>query len=346
MKKWSNLSLLAILLTGLFLYNCKKKEADPLEPDSGLVDEIGKIDLPEIELEAPAPVTSTPAEVKISPAAAALATGITSLTPGGPIPEAISGAAADVSAALSESEISALSSIDNSVIDAVSAGGELPAALQAVVEKVSADPKLKAFLPTFTLPTVNGLPVSGRTGNKAGTDHVLDFNDVAVSDECLEKANEEFALAKSRLDASRDTKLQGVAAAYSAAIAPLAANETSCTAALTTTYASAMDAALAIGSAANASLEAVRSTLGDELFKTLQALTNISFLAHLNALNSAKAADSTLCTQITAVATQAAQDARDTNTQKVESAYQTALSEATDLRSKLLSSCHNQGGGN
>lgn len=346
MKKWSNLPLMAILMTGLLLTNCKKKETDPLEPNPGLVDEIGKIDLPPVELVTPAPVNTTESSITASPAVAALGAGLATLQPGEPVPQAIQSAAADVAASLNPAEIEALSSVDASMISSVAAGGELSPALTAIMEKVTSDPKLNVYLPTFTLPTVNGAPISARTGNSALEDFILNFNDVAVSDECLLKANESFDLAKTRLDASKATQLAAITTAYNAAIAPLAANQTSCTSGLDAKYTTLANQGIASTNAALAGIENARATLGEQLYETLKALTNISALGYLSTLNNLKAAENQACIAVTTAATTAAQAARDANTANVEASYQTALSEAAELRAQLLESCHDQGGGN
>lgn len=345
MKKWTNYSLLAILLTGLVLFNCKKKETDPLEPDNELVNEIGNLDLPTLNIQQPAAVEVTESSITASPAVAAMATGLASLAAGGPVPESLTAAGADVAAALSTEEVAALSSVNSSTIDAVTAGGELPAELKAIMDKVAADEKLKAYLPTFSLPTVNGQPVSARTGDKIG-DESFRFDDIAVADECLQKANQAFDEAKAKLDATRATQLAAVTAAYNTAIAPLAAEQTACTGGLDAKYAALAAEAVASSAAANAALEAARETLGDQLYETLKALNTIALLGHLSSLNTLKAADAQACIAVNAAKTTAAQAARDANTASVEAAYQTALATATELRGRLLQSCHNQGGGN
>lgn len=345
MKKWSNLSLLALILAALLLHNCKKKETDPLEPNPGLVTDIENVELAPVTLDEPEPVTTTESSITTSPAVAELATGLAALAAGGPVPESLSSAAADVSGSLEAGEISALASVDASTISTIAAGGELPSELKTIMDKVAADDKLKAYLPSFTLPTVQGQSISARIAADA-TGRLHEPDDIMVSDECLQKANDAFNAAKTKLDASKASELEKVAAAYNAAIAPLAANQATCTSGLDAKYEALSEAAINTSNSASTALDAGRAALGEELYQVLKALNTIALLGHLSSLNTLKAADANACIAITTAATNAAQAARDANTAKVESAYQSALSEATDLRAQLLESCHNQGGGN
>ncbi len=340
MKKRSISLIVLALAMSLVMYNCKK--GDPLEPDAGLIEEINKITVDTITLVKPAAVTTTPATVTASAKAAEVSSGLANIASSGTVPATVSTAANDVKAAISPAEVSTLAAVSPATIAAVSAGGALPADLKSIMDKAAANPALKAYLPTFTLPTVNGVAVPGRQGASI-PETIAQSEGLQVSDECLQKAEEAFNLVKAKLDATRASELAKVEAAYQAAVTPLAAEQAACTAGVPAKYAPLRTAAQAAYDKANSDLDAAQSILGPELYALLKALNSIAFLGNLSTINTLQAAELNACSAKTAAATTAAQAARAANTAAAEAAYQSALSEALEAKNELAESCHNQG---
>ncbi|PWJ55978.1 hypothetical protein CLV98_11273 [Dyadobacter jejuensis] len=341
-KRTLKILTLSLLITGV-MYNCKKKdEPFPTEPDTELVDEINGIEVEEVAVSTPEAVTSTESSIAVSAKTTETATAISAITPTN-IPAAATSAAAEVSGALSTEEVNTLNSVTPEVIAAVSAGGALPANLKAVMDKVAADPTLKAYLPTLTLPTVGGTAISGtRTAIIEGVEAV---NGVLVEDACITAANATYATVKTKLDATKASEAAKIAAAYAANIAPLAAAETACQAAIPAKYAALRTQAEALSTSAITTLDAAKEALGAN-YALLAALSKIQLLGYLSSLNELQAADIKACTAKTTAATTNAAAARDKDLATANANYAAALAKAEASKVKLIESCHNQGGGN
>lgn len=339
------MSTLALALM-LALSNCVKEdhpepEPEPTAPDSELVDQINAIEVAQVTLVAPAPVQQTAGGVEQSAQTIAFNQGISSLTPGGPIPAAVTGGANAISAALSASEISALNSVSQATIDAIKNGGALPAELQAILDKAAANPALAAYLPKLTLPTVNGVTIGARTGAVEGTAGV---EEIEVTDECINAANAAFQTAKTKLDNSRDTQLAGAATAYATAIAAVATAQSTCVSSVPAIFTPLRADAESQFNSLNAALDANQASLGS-LYVLVKAQVLVVYLGYLSSLNDLQAASTQACSAVATAATTAAGAARDANNASIAAAYGTALAAADDLRKALIQSCHNQGGG-
>jgi hypothetical protein len=342
MKKFVMSPWIYGLALTLVMYNCKKKdEPFPTEPDTELVKEINAIQADPVTLVQPAAVTSTPSSLAASAKATAVAGDLGSLS-SGTVPASVQTASTDIKAALSATELNALSSLTPATINAVAAGGALPADLKAIMDKAMANPALKAYLPTMTLPTVNGKSVSGRTG---APESVEKTDGIEVEDACVLAAQAAFDAVKTKLDAAKATKDAEVAAAYSAAIAPLAAEQASCTSGVPATYAAMRTAAQAQATKALADLEGAKSKIPADLYATLQSFINIQLLSFLSSANALQAADLKACSETLTAKTAAAAAARDANSAAVNASYTAAIAKATAKKTELVQSCHNQGGG-
>ncbi|WP_428661392.1 hypothetical protein [Runella sp.] len=343
MKKQRSISLFVFgLALTLVMYNCKK--SDPLEPDQTIVDKLNDIKVAQVTIAPPAAVTTTPSSITASAKATETATGIASISATGVVPASVTTSATQVSAALSPTEVATMAAVTPATFAAVAAGGALPADLKSVLDKASADPALKAFLPSFTLPTVNGKAVPGRQGASV-PQTIAQSEGLEVSDECIAKAEAAFATAKVNLDASKATQIAAVEKAYQDAIAPISAAQATCTGGIPAKYAALDAAAKTTYDATNAALDANQALLGSN-YALLKALNSISYLGYLSSSNTLQAADVAACTAAGAASTTAAQAARTANTAAVEAAYQTALAAANTVKTDLIKSCHNQGGGN
>jgi hypothetical protein len=346
MKKRSLLLLTYGLAMTLVLFNCKKDDnpVDPEEPDTQITDSLKNVTITPIVIVTPAPVTVTPSSLTASAEATALANDMASIVASGTVPASVTAAAANVSAALSESEIATLSSLTPEAIAAIQAGGAFSPELKAVMDKVAADPILKGYLPTFSFPTVGG--AGTRASRIASVEAIELVENIEVNDACIDAANAIFNTKKTELDGIKATEDTKVAAAFSAATATLASDETACKTDAPNKFAATATAITAQVTKAKTDLDAAKSILGDVTYKILYGLINAAEVGAYNTINNLKLADSTFCTQVKDALTAAANVARLTNEGLVTIAYNTAITAATGLKNRSIQSCHNQGSGN
>ena len=158
-------------------------------------------------------------------------------------------------------------------------------------------------------------------------------------------AEAKFAEVKGKLDGQKATEDQKVAAQYAADIAPVAANQATCSGAISGRIDAYRAEVKSAGDGALASIENAKAVLGDQ-YDVLKALVNIQLLGAYNNINNLQAADVQFCTAVGSATTAAADAARTANQGKVTNAYNAALAEANSLKVDALASCHNQGGGN
>jgi predicted DNA-binding protein (UPF0251 family) len=344
MKKRSLLLLTYGLAISVALFNCKKdKEVKILEPSEEISKELDAIEVEEVVITAPAPVEVEAGKIEVSTQGTALASGLAGIAASGEIPAAVSAAAEQVEASLSTADIETLNEVTPEVIADVAAGGAVSPQLQAVMDKVNADPVLKAYLPVFTLPKVGGVSVSAaRIGS---VDEIEAIDLIEVEDVCLQSAEAKFQVKKTELDAAKATEEAKITTAYNTAIAPLAADEAACKASIPgamNLYRAAIQAQI---DKAYADLEAAKSVLGS-LYPVLYSLISVQAIGAYSGLPALEAASLAACTATTAAKTAAAQAARNADLAKVTASYNTAIAAATAAKSRLLESCHNQGGGN
>jgi hypothetical protein len=343
-KRRSITMLLCSLALMLVMYNCKKKDADPLTVDPGLAEEMNNIKLETVPLAETKPVVVEPSKIELSAQSVALAAGLADMAATGVVPESVKAGSAAVTGALSPTEITAMSSVSSSVLDAIKAGGALPADLKAIMDKAAANPALSAYLPVVTLPKVGGQEVGGRIGVADGVSLDEAIEAIMVTDACLADAEAKFQAKKTELDAARDAQLVPVATRYAADIALIAPAQAACTAALPAKYAALRTAADANFNTLNTLLDASQAVLGAD-YATQKVQLFLGYIGYLSSLNTLQTADTNACTATAAQATTNAQAARDESTAAITAAYTTALAAATAKRAELTQSCHNQGGG-
>ena len=334
---------LCLLTLMLAMYQCKRKDADPLEPDKGLVADINKIEVLKVELAEPAPVIATESKIEASEQTTTLSAGINSLAATGTEPASLKASATQFSTSISASDIAALTSVPGAVLKSVIGGAALPANLLAIVNKIAANPSLASYLPRITMPTVAGKEVKGARISSGSASEQVEAT--AISDECLLKAQGEYDKVKEKLDASHKTQLTGAANEYASEIALLPAAQSACTTATNTKYATLYADAEALLNKLSAALDARKESLGAE-YDPLKALLYFEMLAYFNSLNVLQSADLQSCTEKTKAATINAQTALDKNNSAIEAAYRLALDAADKAKADLAQSCHNQGGGN
>jgi hypothetical protein len=343
MKKRSIILLTYGVALMFLMYNCKKKDTDPLKPNEELVEEINKIEIEKVTMVAPAPVVATEGSLEASAEAAEVANGLEELATSGVVPESLKAAAADISAALTPDEISAISPISPGVLASIEAGGAIPANLQEIMDKAAANPALSAYFPKVTYPTVAGVEIKAQ--RTSGVEAVEGVAGVLVSDACLAEAEAAFQTVKTKLDAGRDSLLAVVATQYAADIALLAPAEEACNTAATTSAAASLAGAKIAHAGMITRVEAGKRFLSDQLYTFIKALVDISYLNYIASVNNLEAANKLACTAKTTTATTNAQAARDANAAASQAAYSKALAAAQVKKGELAQSCHNQGGG-
>ncbi|MCA0230359.1 MAG: hypothetical protein LCH91_07840 [Bacteroidetes bacterium] len=341
MKNRSFSLIVYLLALTAVMYNCKK--GDPLEPDADLVEELTSVKMDTVTLTKPAPVTSTPATVTPSAQATAVSGGVASIASTGTVPATVTTAASEVKAAITPAEVTKLATITPATISTVASGGALPADLKSILDKAGADPKLKAYLPTFTLPTVNGKAIPARTGGVEGISHTDGIDGINASPECIAKGQEAFDAKKAELDKTRADELARAQSAYTTATSGLTAQETTCKTGVTNKYKPLRDGAQAAYATAAANIAAAKSVLGEETASLLEALNALALLGNLTVINSLESAEGKACTELVTASKAAADAAKKTNDDAVNANYQKALKEANDAKTAVIESCHNQG---
>lgn len=351
MKKTKFSVIVYALAMMLVMYNCKKKDAFPTEPNKEDIENLNKVEVKPIVVDPPAPVVSTVATAEASAKATAVNGALDGIASSGTVPASVTTAAAEVSAALPKADVAVLAAVTPATIANISAGGTISPELKTIMDKVAANPAVQAYLPKFNLPTVGGKPISGRLAvtEKAETQpevsRVSGVEAVQVEDACLVAAEAEFQKVKAKLDASKTTEDGKVTTAYNAAIALIAPAEASCKAGVPTLFAGYKAGVQGQINDAVADLTAAKGVLGDDLFAILNALVNIQAIGAFTGINALEKASLAACTESARLSTENAQKARDANFAKSKAAYDAAIAEATTAKATVVQSCHNQGGG-
>jgi hypothetical protein len=351
-RKLSITMMLCLLVLSLVMYNCKKDDPLPTEPDQGKVDDLNKIEIAPVTITPPAAVATTEASVEVSAKATEVNGALGGIAASGTVPASVSEAAAAVSAAVPAADLATLSAVTPAQIAAVKAGGAIPAEVKAALDKAAANPAVQAYLPKFTLPTVGGVTVTGRvaapagvaatTANAAVSDAIEAIQE--ASDACIAAADGVYNTKKAALDATKATNDAAVTTAYNTAVTAIPAVG-ACTDPLTAKYAALRAAVDAQVNQALADVDAAQAVLGD-LYPLLKTLINIQALNAYAGLNTVQAAEVAACTVASTQRLAAATAARDANLAASQAAYATAIAAANVARTALIQSCHNQGGGN
>jgi len=341
MKKSKISVLVCGLAMMLVMYNCKKEDTFPTEPDKDLVNKIKDIKVSTITADAPAAVTTTAATAEASAKATAVNGAMANIASSGTVPASVSTAATEVKAALPAADVATLAAVTTSDIAKISAGGAVPAELKAIMDKVAANPALQAYLPKFNFPTVAGKTISGRVG---AVEQIEQVEKVLVDDACTLSAENTYKAAKATLDQGKADNDKIANDAYAAAIAPLAKEETDCKASVPGTFATYRAGIQAQINKGASDLEAAKAVLGD-LYPVLDALLSVQAIGAFAGLNQLEAASLKACTETKDTKTTNAKTAQTANLAKSTTTYNTAIAAANTAFVELSKSCHNQGGG-
>lgn len=340
MKKNTTSLLVCGLLLMLAMYNCKRKDSDPLTPNAGKLEELSKINMAPVVLVKPAAVVFVEGAVKLSSRSVVLFADIAALdASAGVLSASAKETEAAVSATFTPAEIVSLTSITPAMLALIESGGTIPADLKAIFAKASSSASLSAYAPTIIYPTVSGTEVRGRIGGETLIpDLVESTNATLISDECITASTNAYNARKLIFDGTRQTDLVAVTAQYNADIALVATTKAACP----STVAAAADVTragyLSDYNKKDQALKGWKNIL-------LRIANLIEYFELTTASYTLEKADTTACTTIANAATANAATARTTNTNAVTTSYNNAVSAAKIAQTALLNSCHNQGAG-
>ncbi len=340
-----NLKLLAYsLCLAAAMYNCKKKDDGSVTPVTYTFPGLENVKLPDVTPTAPAAVTTTPATFSIPAQAVAVSSSLQSIASTGKVPDAVQQAAADMSKAVSADQAASLSAkFTPDVINNIATTG-LPADLKTNVTAIAANPAVKAYLPTYTLPQVNGKAVGGRV-NAVTTLAVAHSVTDAGEDACKKAANDAYNSLIPALDQTRQTQTATINTAYSQAEAAALAEVPSCQSGVPAKYSKLVSDAKANLDVTIANLTAARSVLGEVMFNQLTIWAYIAYSQTISTYATLQAAELNACTALKDAKIASAKAARDIDLNTVNTNYNTVLKNAQAARDKAIASCHNQGNG-
>lgn len=330
------------------LYNCKTKDVAGVTPFTYTFKGLDNIKLPDVTPTAPAAVSVTAASVTSSTAAAAVTSGLSSLTATGTVPASVQQAAADVNKAVPATQAAALAAaFTPTVINSLSSGGTLPADLKAQTDAIASNPALQAYLPKFTLPTVNGKAVGGRIGADGGikVDATVAQAFATTDDACTNAANAAYTAAVAGLDGAKASQTATITAAYNTAVAAANAEAAPCKSGLPAKYDPLRASATQALNAGLANLEPARAILGEDTYNLLKVLYLVAYANTISGLTTLQNAESTACDSVASAKVANAAAARDRDLGTINSNYNAAVATANAARNQAVASCHNQGGG-
>ncbi|MBO0947791.1 hypothetical protein [Fibrella forsythiae] len=329
------------------LYNCKTKDVDSLTPFTYTFKGFDT-KLPDITPTAPAAVSVTASTFTSSTAAAAVSSGLSSMSATGVVPASVQQASNAVASAVSPAKAAELAaSFSPAVMANLTATGTLPANLKAEASALAANPALKAYLPTFTLPTVNGKPVGGRTSSGGETgliEKLAATNARADDDACKAAAAAAYNTALTTLNEGKATQDAAVNATFAAAQAAIASQATSCVGTVTTNFAPLRAAAAKDYNDGIAGLNANKAVLGS-YYDLLVVLYAVAYVDALGIYNTLQAAENAACSATATARTASATAARNTDLNKITANYNTAKTTLDRNLATAVASCHNQGNG-
>ncbi|MEZ0485112.1 hypothetical protein [Fibrella aquatica] len=330
------------------LYNCKPKDVASVTPFTYTFKGFEGVTLPPVTPTQPAAVSVTASSVTSSTAAAAVSSGLSSMSATGVVPAAVQQASNAVASAVSPTKAAELAaSFSPTVMANLTATGTLPDNLKAEAAALAANPALKAYLPTFTLPTVNGRPVGGRTtsGSETGLIEKMAPTEARADDDaCKAAATEMYNAAVATLNTGKATQDAAVNATFATAQAAITAQATTCVGAVTTNFAPLRAAAAKDYNDGIAGLNANKAVLG-AYYDMLVVLYAVAYVDALTIYNTLQAAENTACTTASTARTASATAARNADLNKITTNYNAQLATLNASRDRAIASCHNQGNG-
>ncbi|SEJ43652.1 hypothetical protein SAMN05216327_11094 [Dyadobacter sp. SG02] len=336
--------LTLLLLFTFFLYECKDKEADSLEPaNTELSNQLDKLEMAPTTLEETPDIKLVPGKVEPSAKTVELNNSLSTVTQGN-VPASVSKAAEEVSTSLTDAEVKALNQITPAQATKTVVNSDQ---VRSILNKATGDVKLQAYLSLLTAAKVDGLPDGGRT---SGVTEGTASNNAAVeagnTDDCIARANEKFEKTRERLDDSKAKDLDRINDAYNKDLERIQRNLEKCTGENSAAHFEALrQVGIKIANDALAALEKAKPFLRPGQYEYLKALINVQLLDYLAKVNELEAAKIGTCTEIAAIAKARAEETKNSNTARVEANYNEAIVKAIELRDKMIQNCHNQGSG-
>jgi len=326
------------------LYNCKPTASEPEVPT--FEEEYKDVKLPEVKPTAPEAVVSTPATITASAAIASLSADLAS----GKVTPAVTAAAANVQKVVSEAEVNKISAaLTPALLTSLSNGGALPADLKATMLAIAGNPALAAYLPTFTLPTVDGKVISGfvkETPAKNNEDIIThpDFSVAEINSPCTDGARAAYNTARASLDATKATQELLITTAYNSAVSAANASTEPGKAALVAKYTPLRNTALQALNAGLASLEANKAGIG-AMYDLLKILYLSAYADALDIFDKLQKAENSAVESTTTATIAKALTARNKDLVTIQTNYNAALAGMEVKLNASFKTCHDQGQG-
>lgn len=332
------------LLLGTTVYSCKTKDVSSITPFTYTFAGLENVKMPELTPTTPAAVSVTAGSVNASAMAAAVSSALSGITASGQVPAAVQQAGSAVGQAVPASKAAAMtSSLSPDMISAGTLSADMKKDMAALANSAS----LKAYMPTYTLPTVNGKPVGARIS-------AVVINPVAVAnsvqqdgplDACRQAAATAYNTVAQSLEATRNSQTATVNATYTQWETAANGEVSGCQAGVPSKYDGLRSSLRTQLTSTLSTLNGVRSALGDALYNQLALMAYAGYFQSLESANTVQAADLAACAATKDAKIAAAKVARDTDLSRINTSYNSVLSTAAAARDKAVASCHNQGNG-
>lgn len=328
------------------LYNCKTKEVESLTPLTYTFKGFDAVKLPALKQTTPASVSVKASTFTPSTETVALTSALKGITASGQVPDLAKQAGEDMGKALSADKAAQLAArLTPDVLKAFTTTGTLPADLKADLKALASNAAIKAYLPAYTLPEVNGKAIGGRSAAGGITAPRVVAFATSDEDECTAAANTAYKDAVKRLDDEKKAQTDAVTNLFTTTQAAIQTDATACKAAATSTYAGYRLAAQTDFTEVLALLEAAKPVLGVPLYNLLVVLYTIIYDQAITFLGILENAEKAACDTIAATKLINAEAARDADLSTINTNYNAALAQATAVLNQAIASCHNQGQG-
>lgn len=328
------------------LYNCKTKDVESLTPLTYSFKGFDVLKLPTLKQTTPASVSVKASTFTPSTETAALTEALKGIAASGQVPNSAKQAGEDMGKVLSADKAAQLAArLTPDVLKAFTTNGTLPADLKADLTALAGNPAIKAYLPAYTLPEVNGKAIGGRSPARGITAPLVVAFATADDDACTIAANTAYNTAVKRLDDEKKAQTDAVMTLFTTTQTAIQADATACKTAATSTYAGYRLAAQTNFTEVMALLDAAKTVLGVPLYNLLVALYTIIHNQTITFLGILENAEKAACDTVAATKLTNAEVARDADLSTININYNAALAEAKIVLNQALATCHNQGQG-
>ena len=340
--KFPILSLVLLLAMGL--YNCKPVPSEPEVPKFD--DKYTDVKLPEVKPTTPVEVISTPATVTSSAVIATVSADLAA----GKVTAAVTAAVADVQKVISPEEVNKLSdALTDELLTSLDNGGTLPADLQTSMLALATNPALAAYMPKYTLPTVDGVVINGFVKetpdkNNEGVIGYPDFSVAAIQSPCTDSARASFNRAKATLDAAKTAQDNEVTTAYNTAVDAINLSADAKKGSLTSKYFTIRNDLEIAYSNSMRGINNNKTLLGDS-YKVLRLLYVSARQESLAIFFLLEKAEIAAVDAETAKKIANAANARNTDLATINGNYNTGIAAMTTTLNATFGTCHDQGQG-